>query len=256
MSKERFFKFPIPPQEGLTFFQNGLLAYLKYRCGEKDFCWAKQAEMARDLGVDRKTFNRGLQELETKKLVAIQRRQHDTRVVFQLYQNAPTELYQYAPTENGSVVPICPPVVPKCPNCSSSGSTKKHKRNKESTCTAELNSQSKTLLDEWNRRFPETISGTNQLFDQNALIQLLTTHDRTPGQISALMDFIERQKSIGYYSRPQSLIQRSNQGNGPFAFVRLELQMEAQAPESFDERLKRVRAERHERERKRAAEGR
>ena len=136
MSTECYFKFPVPPLEGLSFFQNGLLAYLKYRCGKKDFCWAKQAEMSRDLGVTRKSFNRGLKALELKKLVAVQRRQHDTKIVLQLGKRVTTQLSSSVTTEENPVVTLLPTDVTKG-YISTKLSTKKPKRN---LCTSELHS--------------------------------------------------------------------------------------------------------------------
>ena len=115
-----------------------------------------------------------------------------------------------------------------------------------------LNVQSKALLDQWNQRFPQTVPGTNQRFDQTALIELLSTHQRSPEQISALMDFIERDGCLAYYPRPRNLLRKSNQGNGPFNFIRLELMAQQGRHENVDEHLARLRAERHERERKAA----
>ena len=69
------------------------------------------------------------------------------------------------------------------------------------------------------------------------------------------MGYIDQSKSIGYYTRPFSLIRRSNQGNGPFTFIQLSLKMEAKKNEreSTDDKILRLRAERHERERQHAA---
>ena len=184
---------------------------------KKAYCWGKQTEMAAALWMTRQKFKSTLESLLEKGLLkSVKRRQYDTE--FHL-PDVPIGATELPPKEQPD-----PQGTPDVPIGASS-------------------SQSKTLLDEWNKKFPETIPGANQLLDQNALVQLLDTHHQTPEQIVELMGYIDQSESIGYYTRPFSLIRRSNQGNGPFTFIQLSLKMEAKkngGRESTDDKIARA----------------
>ena len=143
MSTECYFKFPVPPLEGLSFFQNGLLAYLKYRCGKKDFCWAKQAEMARDLGVDRHTLKQALGVLKSKEFLKIKRRQHDTLFELQLVRNTPSQLVRNTPSQLVRNTPSGKSSVGAKSTIDGANRTNcimEYKKPKRNLCTSELHS--------------------------------------------------------------------------------------------------------------------
>ncbi len=225
--RQRFIKIPMRPEDGLTFFQRGLLAYVEFRAGkDKDYMWSRQGEMALDLGVSRATIRRGLQDLSDLGLITYRRRQHDTRIELvqsdatELEQVGSTEMSQLGTTESSPVGAICPPVVPTCTNSI-------YKGNKE----PEKNTgwESKKLLEEWNKKFPQTTRGANQLLDENAIGHLLNDpHNLSAGDVRALMDSIEADGAIGYYPRPLNLLRKSSQGNGTYNYVLL--QLKAQPP--------------------------
>ena len=72
--------------------------------------------------------------------------------------------------------------------CNQIGATELPPKEQPDVPIGASNLKSKELLDEWNKKFPETIPGANQLLDQNALVQLLDTHHQTPEQIVELME--------------------------------------------------------------------
>ena len=233
--------------EGLTLHQVAVLELIRFKARGKGFCWGKQTEMAAALWMTRKVFNLTLKSLLEKGLLAaVERRQYDT--VFRLSVD-PIGTSQLIPSAHPDV-PIGTSVDPIGTSVMNSKETKR-----ELVSSLSSNLQSKALLDEWNQKFPETIPGANQLLDQNALLQLLETHQRTPQQIVELMEYIEHTQVIGFYSRPLNLIRRSAQGNGTFAFIQLTLKMQAKkngGRESTDDKIARLDAERQERKRQRA----
>ena len=209
-----FLRLPIGKHEGLTTHQVVVLELIRFKSRKKGYCWGKQTEMAAALWMTRQKFKSTLESLLEKGLLkSVKRRQYDTEFHLPDVPIGATELlHQRNNVPRGTT---------RCSN-------RRH-----------LSSQSKTLLDEWNKKFPETIPGANQLLDQNALVQLLDTHQQTPEQIVELMGYIDQSKSIGYYTRPFSLIRRSAQGNGPFTFIQLSLKMEAKknGRESTDDKI-------------------